>query len=224
MKRPWSKRQRAILRREYPRRKTSAVARLTGHSVAAVYNQAFILGLKKSAKYLASPAACRLRRGDNVGVAFQFKAGHQTWNKGIPFESGGRSAETRFKKGRRPDEAANYQPIGTLRTCTDGLLERKVTDNQNVAPARRWVAVHRLAWIRANGPIPPGHTVVFKPGRRTTVLKHITADAVELVSRAELMRRNSHHTRYPKEISRLIQLRGAVQRQINRRASLEKSY
>lgn len=31
------------------------------------------------------------------------------------------------------------------------------------------------------------------------------------------MRRNSYHTRYPKEIGLVIQLKGALQRQINKR-------
>ncbi len=39
---------------------------------------------------------------------------------------------------------------------------------------------------------------------------------LELVARSELMRRNSYHTRYPKEIGRAIHLRGALVRRINR--------
>jgi len=32
------------------------------------------------------------------------------------------------------------------------------------------------------------------------------------------MRRNSYHTRYPKEVAQLIQLKGALNRKINRRS------
>jgi hypothetical protein len=35
---------------------------------------------------------------------------------------------------------------------------------------RNWVAVHRLVWEQAHGPVPPGHIVVFRPGRHTTDL------------------------------------------------------
>jgi hypothetical protein len=77
--------------------------------------------------------------------------------------------------------------------------------------------VHLLVWEAANGPVPPGHAITFLPGRRTTDASLITLDALQLVSRAELMRRNSHHTNYPKEVSQLIQLKGALNRKINRR-------
>ena len=40
-----------------------------------------------------------------------------------------------------------------------------------------------------------------------------------LMTRAELMKRNSYHNRYPKEVARLVQLRGAVTRQINKRSN-----
>jgi hypothetical protein len=81
---------------------------------------------------------------------------------------------------------------------------------------KNWVPVHRLVWIEHHGPIPAGHAVAFKPGQHTSVLEEITLDRLELVSRAELMRRNTYH-KYPKEIAQLIQLRGALQRQINKR-------
>jgi len=58
------------------------------------------MGLTKSAAYLASPAACRLRKGDNVGAARRFRPGHVPANKGLrrPGWSTGRMAETQFKK------------------------------------------------------------------------------------------------------------------------------
>ena len=64
--------------------------------------------------------------------------------------------------------------------------------------------------------MPVGYLVVFKRGMFTNVLEEITLDRLELVSRAENMRRNSVH-RYGPEIASLHQLRGAVNRQINQR-------
>ena len=49
----------------------------------------------------------------------------------------------------------------------------------------------------------------------------ITPDVVECISRRENMLRNSVHTRLPKPLASLVQLRGALQRQINRRAARE---
>lgn len=132
-------------------------------------------------------------------------------------EAPGDMAKTQFKKGREAHEARNYRPIGSLRLSKDGCLERKVTDDPSLVPARRWVGVHRLVWMQAHGPIPEGHAVVFKPGRRTAVLEQITPDAVECISQRELMARNTVHN-LPKELVELVQLRGALNRQINKRS------
>ena len=218
-RRPWTDAERAILRRNYAHFSTAHVAAQLGRTLAQVYTQAAKLGLHKSAEYLASPAACRMRRGDQDrlgGAAHRFTPGHEPWNKGTHYTAGGRSAETRFQPGRAPEAARNYCPIGSLRITKDGTLERKVTDNQALAPARRWVAVQRLVWEQHHGPIQPGHAVVFRPGRKTTDPALITLDALELVTRAELMARNTVHT-LPKPLAQLVQLRGALKRQINRR-------
>lgn len=126
-----------------------------------------------------------------------------------------RTKQTRFEKGNMSGAAQhNYVPIGTERISKDGYVERKVTDDHPV-PTRRWVAVHRIVWEAAHGPIPPGHAVCFRPGRRTADVLLITADALELVSRAELARRNHPVTRDP-ELAKLVQLKGAITRQMNR--------
>lgn len=97
------------------------------------------------------------------GRTGRFVKGGTPFNKGVKgWQAGGRSAETRFKKGCMLGAAQhNYVPIGTTRVTKDGYIERKVTDDPNLVPARRWVAEHRLIWEAANGPIPAGHVVVF---------------------------------------------------------------
>ena len=125
---------------------------------------------------------------------------------------GNKAAETRFKAGQLPH---TWKPVGSLRITDDGYLQRKVTDTRY--PPRDWVPVHRLVWEAAHGPVPPGHVVVFKPGRHTVVEAAITPDAVELLTRGELMKRNSVHN-LPKELVELVQLRGALNRKINARS------
>jgi hypothetical protein len=168
---------------------------------------------------MESDLSGRITRGrtDARMVATQFKKGQQSWNKGIKGICGTHEncRRTQFKKGEMAGAAQrNYVPIGSERLSKDGYLERKVTDDHPV-PARRWVGVHRIIWEAANGPIPPGHVVCFLPGRRTADAARITLDALELVSRAELARRNHPVTRDP-ELAKLVQLKGAITRQINR--------
>lgn len=209
------------LRRNYPHLPTHLVARMCGHSEKSTYQKASVLGLHKSAEYLTSPESGRLHRNDNRVGHSRFGPGNVPHNKGLrrPGFAPGRMAATQFKVGERRGAALhNYVPIGSLRLSTEGYLQRKVTDDPALFPARRWVSVHRLVWEAAHGPVPQGHTVVFLPGRRTTDLAAITFDSLELISRAELMRRNSYHTRYPKEVAQLIQLKGALNRKINRRS------
>lgn len=211
----------AYLRANFPTTQTQAIAAELGRDEGSVNRKAYALGLHKSAEYLASPAACRLRRGDNVGAAFRFKKGLVPANKGTrrPGYAPGRMASTQFRKGeRRGASARNWLPIGSVRVNADGYLDRKVRDDG--PPQNRWRAVHRLVWEEANGAIPPDCAIVFK-GPRTTVEAEITVDRLELVTRAELGRRNCIHNNYPKELVRLVQLRGALVRQINKRTKRE---
>lgn len=215
----WTDEQIAQLTNGYPDRETSALAREIGRPLESVYRKAAELGLKKSPAYMASDLSGRITRGrtDARMVATQFKKGQQSWNKGVKGICGTHEncRRTQFKKGSMSGAAQhNYVPIGSERLSKDGYLERKVTDDHPV-PARRWVGVHRLVWEAAHGPIPPGHVVCFLPGRRTADAKHITLDALELVGRAELARRNHPVTRDP-ELAKLVQLKGAITRQINR--------
>lgn len=45
----------------------------------------------------------------------------------------------------------------------------------------------------------------------------MTLDKLECITFRENMRRNTVHAKYPKELVRLVQLRGALARQINLR-------
>lgn len=206
-----------LLMAAYPDTPTAALATTLGRPVRAIYAKATALGLKKSAAYLAGPHACRLRRGGGVGAEYRFRPGQKPWNAGLDWQAGGRSVETRFKAGRPPREAHNYRPIGSTRASRDGYLEVKITDDPSLYPARRWVAYHRLVWEAAHGPVPAGHLVVFKPGQHTLDESEITLDRLECITRRENMARNTVHN-LPKPIARLVQLQGAVNRQINKRS------
>ncbi|MDE3023145.1 MAG: HNH endonuclease [Pseudomonadota bacterium] len=177
-------------------------------AIKHIYKKATALGLKKTREYLDSPDACRLRRGDNVGVATRYKKGNVPANKGTKrpgYSIGrGRMAETTFKKG---EKTSTWLPIGSTRLM-DGYQQRKMTDTGY--PPKDWVGVHILLWQELHGPIPAGHVVVFKDGNK----EHIEFDNLELLCRADLMRRNSIQN-LPKPLKEVIQLNGALKRKIN---------
>jgi len=205
--RPWTTAQTSLLRRLYPHRPTAEVTGQVGHSFAATYGRAHKLGLAKTEAYLASPEACRLRRGDNVGAAWRFRPGHVPANKGLrrPGWARGRMAQTQFQPGNRPQ---TWVPIGSTRLM-QGYLQRKITDT-GYSP-RDWVGVHVLLWVKAHGPVPPGHVVAFRDGNK----RHIALDNLELISRRELMSRNTIH-HLPPELKQTIKQLGLLRRRIRK--------
>lgn len=219
-RRRWTDAELDVLRAQFADNRTDDLAKTLGRSYAAVAGKAAHLGLRKSTAYLASPAAHRLDGLKGMGTRFQ--PGVPSWSKGtkgrVGVQPGCRA--TQFKPGRLPHEARNYLPIGSLRITHDGYLERKVTDDPKLAPARRWTAVHRLVWEAEHGPTPRGQVVVFKVGRRTTDEAQITLDAVECITRAQLMKRNTFHN-WPAPLPQLVQLSGALTRQIRKREKAE---
>lgn len=213
----WTGHELEVLRRMYPDFTAAAVGRLLNRAPGSVHRKAVELGIGKSEAFKASDRSGRIQRGKQLPsmVATQFKPGLTPWNKGTHYVAGGRSAETRFKKGRLAHEARNYVPIGSHRISKDGYLERKVTDDPSLYPTRRWTPVARIVWEQHNGPIPEGHMVVFLPGRFTNKLEEITVDRLECISRGENARRNHPRNKHP-ELARLVQLKGAITRQVNR--------
>jgi hypothetical protein len=209
----WTEDQITRLRELYPHQRTEDVAKALGRNIPAVYNKAMELGLKKTTEYMSTEHSKRLRMDNDAGAVYRFKPGMEPWNKGKSFVAGGRASETRFKPGNTPLTA---RPLGSFRITKDSILQRKITDEPGNW-TKRWRSVHEQVWIDAHGPVPKGHIVVFKPGMRTTVFEEITLDKVECITYAENMRRNTKH-RYPKEIADLMQLRGALNRQINKRS------
>jgi|SRR5271170_1603587 len=207
-RRAWQERELDLLRTQYADTPTKEVSSTIGRSEASVSGRAAILGLKKSATYLAGPKACRLRRGDNVGAACRFLPGHVPANKGLhrPGFAPGKMAQTQFKPGAKPH---TWKPIGSTRLSKDGYLQCKVSDTGY--PPRDWVGAHILIWQKAHGPVPKGFAVAFKDGKKA----HLDLDNFELISRRELMRRNTIHN-YPPELAEVIRLGASLKRQIRK--------
>jgi hypothetical protein len=204
----WTDSEISMLRRVYPNTPTAKIANMLGVKPYVVSGKAAKMGIGKSAEYLASPAAHRMRV-DTIGARTRFKPGSIPWNKGLRGINYPGQIATQFKPGHRGGRAMErYKPIGTERVTIDGYLERKINDDMPLQ--KRWRAVHILLWEQVNGPLPSGHALVFRDGNK----RNICLDNIELLTRSELMRRNSFH-RYGQEIAQLVQLRGAIKRKIN---------
>jgi hypothetical protein len=209
-KRLWTLADDLVLYAHYPHESTAAIARCLRRSLTATHARAGKLGLRKTTAYLASPDACRLRRGDNPGVPFRYPKGHVPANKGLrrPGWSAGRMRETQFKPGV---PSWRTMPIGSTR-LVDGYVYVKVADVPNVPYTVNWLPLHILEWERVHGPLPAGHCLWFTDGDR----RHVDVANLELHTRRENMARNSVHN-LPQPLKDTVQLLGALNRQIRRR-------
>lgn len=213
----WTAQEIAMLQAQYPHQRTADLAATLGIDIKLVYSKATRIGLRKSEAFLATDKSGRIFKGGRLGQATQFKAGQNTWNAGMHFQAGGRSVQTQFKRGSKPHTTL---PIGSYRVVANKRgpgyeqLERKTSDATG-ANHKRWTPVARLVWEAAHGPVPKGSIVVFKPGQRTVVLEQITLARLECITRAEHAARNHPRSHSP-ELGRLLQLKGAITRQVNR--------
>ena len=219
-RRRWTDAELQILRDRYANTRTADLADELGRSCGKVHQKAHTLGLRKDKALVAEMARIAMADPSHPGRRSQFRPGTVPANKGMrrPGYAPGNMGTTQFKPGAMP---STWLPVGTYRVNSDGYLDLKVSEEPGPRH-KRWHTVHRLVWIAANGPVPKGHVVVFREGRHTTELDKITLDAVECITRRQLMDRNSVHTVYPPALRSLAQLRGALTRQINKRSREQK--
>jgi hypothetical protein len=212
----WTAEQDRIVRELYADTRTQLIADQLGVHYQQVARRALKFGLRKSEAFLAGPQSGRVTADSHHGG--RFYKGQPAWNKGLHYQPGGNVTRSQFKPGSLNGRAAQLaQPVGSFRINSCGYLDLKL--NNDPGPQnRRWRAYHRVVWEQAHGEVPAGHVVTFKPGRATTDPALITLDALELVTKREVMVRNSYHTQYPPELAKIVQLRGALSRQINIRA------
>lgn len=198
-----------VLKTLYADNLAANIALIIGCTVQAVWRKANKLGLEKSAEFNTSAFSGRLKGVS--GIQGRFKKGFTPWNKGMKGLCFPGGVATQFQPGHRGGRAAEiYQPIGTERISKDGYIQRKVNDDMPFQ--QRWRGVHLINWEAINGPLPAGHALVFRDGDKL----NCDPENLELVTRAELMRRNTIHN-LPPAIKEVIHIKKSLTRLINRK-------
>ena len=89
--RRWTAAEDAFLRSRYPDTRAQDVADALGRPISQVYSRASVLGLSKSAEWVAEQTRQAMRNPDHGGRRTQFSADQTSWNKGKKFPARGRS-------------------------------------------------------------------------------------------------------------------------------------
>jgi hypothetical protein len=204
---PFTEKEIQYLKDHYSDIRSDIIAKKFNRPISSVYNKAYSLGLTKSEEFLASPESGMFIKGSTIGKEFRFKKGHISANKGKKMspELYKKCKPTMFKKGHLPHNTKQDGEISIrhFNTGSPYFYIRLSLGN--------WKELHRFLWEKVNEPIPKGYNVVFKDGNQANCeIKNL-----ELISDAELMQRNTLHN-YPKDLQNLIQIKGALQRQINK--------
>lgn len=112
----------------------------------------------------------------------QFVKGMTPWNKGKHNIPGGRSVQTRFKKGLKPPK---YQEIGAIVKHKDGYTYIKLAEH-------RWQLYQRYIWEKSrHEKLEKSQTVIFLDGDRSnfdpTNLAAISRKELAIINHESLM-------------------------------------
>lgn len=153
-----------------------------------------------------------MKDSNHPGRKFLIKKGSIPKNKGkkqaeyMSADAIEKTKATRFSKGHLPHNTRHDYALSDRKDKT-GRVYRYIRIG-----LAKWIPYHRYIWEQSNGEIPKGYNVQFKD--RNTL--NCTVDNLYLISKADqLKNENSLHARYPEEVRKLIQLKGALNRQIN---------
>ena len=157
---------------------------------------------------LEIPAAIRERNKQES----QIQAGSIPANKGLKQtewmsrKAINKSKVSRFKAGQLPHNTKSDMAV-TIREDKRGVQYKHIR-----IAVGKWTPLHRYNWMQVNGPIPPKMKLTFKDGDTM----NCSVENILCMTPGELMKHNSYHN-YPKPVALMVQLRGALNRKINRK-------
>jgi len=124
----------------------------------------------------------------------RFKADQAPWNKGINYDAGGRSVETRFKKGQAPPTM--FRNIGDVFSIPDGT--GKVYMFIKLKEHRQY-PYGRYVWEQATGKkLSTNEMIRFRDGNPQNCL----ISNLEKVTRAQNAIRNANHKKAGEELKK----------------------
>ena len=197
------------LKRDFPTTLSADLAKRYGCSIHTIHGVQNRFRLKKDKEFIRQISKQNFT-DNHPARKFWIKKGNVPVNKGkrqseyMTAEAIERTKATRFKKGQIPATAA---PVGFERLTKDGYILIKVPEH------RKLVLKHRYVWEKTHGKIPKGCNIQFKDKNPL----NCTIDNLYMISRSnQLKEENSFYALYPEDIRKLIHLKGALSRQINK--------
>lgn len=198
----FTKKEDQYLRDNYLLLPSCAMSRMLERSKSSARQRMKLLGIKVPAELI-----------EQFKKQSHFKVGIPASNKGLKqtqYMSAAaieKVSKSWFKPGANP---SNTKHDGVITMRLDKTKKRYQFIRVSEA---NWIPLHRHNWMQINGAIPNGMKLIFKDGDTL----NCSINNLELLTAAELMKRNSLHN-YPKPLAMMVQLRGALNRQINKQS------
>lgn len=199
----WTSEELSFLEEFYPKLSAQEIAKRLGRKKHQIYRKAHEMDLRKPIEWIRENARKNSQENENW-KATQFRKGHRPHNKGKRIENPHpNSVATQFKKGHKPHNTKEKDGVITIRKHK-GVEYKTIRISEG-----NWKFLNRHIWEDAHGPIPPGHAICYRDGDPM----NCQLSNLELVSRAELMKRNTLH-QWPPEVKEMILLTNKLTRKI----------
>lgn len=197
MKVKWTDEEIDLLKELYPITCQTDLIKIFKRSSSSIYGKVEMLGLKKSAEYMAEMKKVFLANLLEGGKKTRFGI-IESWNKGTKGIMKANSGT--FKKGNLPH---NTRQKGDESYDKDNHILVKIDH-------KYWVKKHFLLWESINGKIPKGMVLRFINGNPHDV----RIENLELITKADNMLKNAVH-KYPTELKQTIKLFNKLKKQIS---------
>ena len=178
---PWKPELVKQLIKLYPNKSNAEIASKLGLRETQIEPKAFLLGLSKTKEFMRERSA-----------KTAFKKGHIPLNKGkkqveyMSKEAIARTEGTRFQKGHLPHNAVGVND-GDIRIRHDHKNRGGKAYKYIRLALGKWYPLHQHNWETEKGKIPKGYCLWFTDGDTM----NCDVSNLELITRAENMRRNS---------------------------------